>query len=65
MANAKTTKKAAMKVVVFKENDTWNWKLTAANGKVLAFSPEGYNRRSRCVEVATRIASSQELVVQD
>ena len=62
MAKAKSN---TMKVIVFKENDAWNWKLTAANGKVLAVSPEGYNRRSRCVDIATRIASSQELVVQD
>jgi hypothetical protein len=34
----------------------WRWRLVARNGRILADSAEGYNRRQDCLRIIDKIA---------
>ena len=37
----------------------WRWRLTAANGRILAVSSEGYKRRHDCVRCIRAVQKSE------
>ncbi|HEU5085713.1 MAG TPA: DUF1508 domain-containing protein [Acidimicrobiales bacterium] len=43
----------------------WRWALQAANGRKVADSGEGYQRRARCVEMGARLFPDARLVIED
>ena len=57
-----TTKSA--KVEVYKDTaDEWRWRIVAGNGRTLADSGEGYKRKARCIEMASKIATELPVVL--
>jgi len=37
---------------IYKNKDEWRWRRTAANGKIVGASTEGYENKSDCIENA-------------
>ena len=48
-----------MEVEVYKAKDGWRWRKTAANGRIVAESGEGYTRYADCLEAAEEFADGE------
>lgn len=53
-----------IKFVVYQDdNEEWRWTLVSSNGKIIADSGEGYQKKSHCIKMANRIKELAEEAV--
>lgn len=52
-----------MRIDVYRDKKgEWRWRMVARNGRIIADSGESYKRKKACVDIATKIATTDMIV---